>query len=103
MKIVLFCLLELSFVVVNLGRMMNSKGDRLGMFQTYHNQRRPSKYHPPKNETILAKICTAQICTKCVRALRYQDMGTGKIQKYCFRILKLRNCCPLKLLIRSGF
>ena len=126
MRIVLCFLLEVTCICVNTAKIGCSKGDRLGHFRNYHNihtnlrsvPNRPKwstqvetkltkhtlqRSNSPKIHTIRDKICTAKICSKCIVAFRYRDIAGEKIQTYCLRILKLHNCCPIKLLLRSGF
>ena len=90
------------------------QGNRMSMFNTHHGRtiihprtRRARQQTQQSNssaaikQSVIARICTAQTCNKCMMVFTHS--GNAILQAHCSRILTLKNCCPQKLLIRSGF
>ena len=76
---------------------------RLANFRKHHR-----KYHGKnlkksiRKIAIQKKVCTATTCIKCLSVMKTLSNVTSKT-KYCAIILTLEDCCPIKLMVISGF
>ena len=77
---------------------VESKINRLGIYRKYHQYRMNNGQRENVRKTVRNKICNAQTCTKCLNAFANLTGVSRNMQLACVTILKLRSCCPRKLL-----
>ena len=77
---------------------VESKINRLGKYRKYHQNRINNGQRRNFQKTVRNKICNAQTCTKCLNAFANLAGVSRNMQVACVTILKLRSCCPRRLL-----
>ena len=112
MKISYYFLALFTFSIVEAKVFAAKQGNRIGMFNKYHERTIDSPRSKQakkqistlarRNKAVVSKLCTTQTCCKCLMVFSHPGTNARR-QAHCFKILTLRNCCPRKLLLRLGF